>query len=55
MIIQFVPSLTSKAHAPSVAGRIAVPAVFPSIGTTFEDALITVFAVIVLMVISAPV
>jgi hypothetical protein len=45
--IQLVPSQTSNAHAPSVAGRIAVPAEPPSRGTTLDDADITVNAWIV--------
>ena len=54
MIIQFVPSLTNNAHAPSVAGRIAVPAAVSSIGATFEAAEITVCACIVFTIISRP-
>lgn len=40
---QSVPSQTSIAHAPAVAARIAVPAVFELAGLTFEDAEMTVY------------
>ena len=39
---QFVPSLTNVANLPAVAARIAVPAVVDPIGTTLDDAEITV-------------
>ena len=55
MICQFVPSETSVAHAPSVAGKIAVPAASPVLGTTLLDAETTVWAVITLIVNSRPV
>ena len=42
IMTQFVPSLTSSAHAPAEAARIAVPAVAEPIGATFEDADTTV-------------
>lgn len=54
MITQLVPLDTSSAHAPSVAGSIAVPAVPLSIGTTLDEPDITVCAWMVLMVISRP-
>ncbi len=55
MTTQLVPSERKSAHAPSVAGSIAVPAPLSSIGTTFDDADITVCARIVLTVSSRPV
>ena len=50
-----MPSLTNVAHLPAVAASIAVPAVAEVIGTTLEDAEITVKAAIVFMLISRPV
>jgi hypothetical protein len=55
IITQLVPSLTNVAHLPAVAARIDVPAVAEVIGTTLEDADITVKAAIVFMLISRPV
>ena len=54
---QLVPSQTSCAHAPSVAGKMVLPATFPSIGTTLLTpvALFTAFAVMVLIVNILPV
>lgn len=54
MTIQFVPSLTSRAHLPAVSAKIAVPAVAVSSGTTFDDAEITVNAAMVFRLISRP-
>ena len=51
-----MPSLTSVAHLPAVALRIAVPAEPPASGTTTPgDGQTTVFAVIVFTIISRPV
>ena len=55
IIIQLVPSLTSVAHAPSVAGSMAFVAATPSIGTTLADALVTVYGCMVFTIISRPV
>ena len=54
MMTQFVPSLTSSAHFPAVAARIAVPAVSVSSGLTLDDAEITVNAARVLILTRRP-
>ena len=54
MTIQSVPSHTKVHQAPTVAGRIAVPAVFESIGLTLLDALMTVKAARFFSMISRP-
>jgi hypothetical protein len=54
MMTQLVPFDTNSAHAPSVAGKIAVPAASPSIGTTLDVLDITVCAWMVLIVNSRP-
>jgi hypothetical protein len=52
MMIQFVPSETSVAQAPSVAGRIAVPAAPPVKGTTFDALELTDRFSVVFIIIS---
>lgn len=44
MIFQFVALLTSRAQAPVVAGKMAVPAAPPALGMTFEVAEVRVCA-----------
>ena len=46
MTIQFVPSDCNNAYLPVTTANMAVPAVVLAIGTTFDEALMTLFAVI---------
>src|SRR5262245_56708253 len=54
MTTQLEPSLCNSAHAPSVAGRMAVPAVALVLGTTLEATDTTACAWIVLIMRRRP-
>lgn len=53
-VIQLVPSDCNTTHCPAIAGKIAVPAVAEPIGTTFDDALFTACAEMLLIWIQRP-